>query len=330
MSDKSTLGGNEDLIVTAQQASDILRRDPLRIGISTRALFDLHVEHGIFKAEGVEAYAKFQRDNEDSEIPAGVGYPLVSRLLSLNPPSGDPFVEVILLSRNSPDLSLRALESARLHGLPIKHGSFTSGRALAPYLSAWKIDLFLTGDATDAQLAINGGTAGVHIADPCRPIFGPQSGEVRVAFDGDAVIFSDESDQIYKSSGLDSFLAHETEHKTDPMNLGPLGSFLKKLSYLRSAHMGADGASKVRIAVVTARNAPAHARVVHTLRSWGTPADEAHFVGRNAKGPILAAFGAHIFFDDQVAHLKGAESLVPVAFVPGPHNADDPVIPAGK
>ncbi|MGV8856356.1 MAG: 5'-nucleotidase, partial [Devosia sp.] len=266
MSDKSAMKiVEEDGSVSTEKAVEILRLDPLRIGVSTRALFDLHVEHGIFKEKGVTAYAQYQRDNENNEISAGVGYPLVSRLLSLNPPWGDPFVEVILLSRNSPDLSLRALESARLHGLPIKHGSFTSGRALAPYLSAWKIDLFLTGDAMDAQLAINGGAAGVHIADPSRPIFGPQSGEVRVAFDGDAVIFSDESDQIYKSSGLETFLAHEVEHKTDPMKLGPLGNFLKKLSYLRSAHMGADGASKVRIAVVTARNAPAHARVVQSL-----------------------------------------------------------------
>lgn len=312
------------------EAGELLRKDPIRIGISSRALFELSAEHALFKDEGVDEYAAYQREHEGQLLSPGVGFPLVSRLLSLNPNEGLPFVEVILLSRNSPDLSLRALESARVHGLAIKHGSFTSGRPLAPYLSVWKIDLFLTGSAMDAQLAVNSGLGAVHLTDPSHPSQGPQTGEVRVAFDGDAVIFSDESDKIFVRSGLKSFLDHEVEHATEAMAPGPLGAFLKKLSLLRARYMGADGASKVRIAVVTARNAPAHARVVHTLREWGTPADEVHFVGRNTKGPFLAAFGAHIFFDDQVSHIRGAEGLVPSAHVPGPHHENEPVLPAAE
>jgi len=156
-----------------------------------------------------------------------------------------------------------------------------------------------------------------------------QEDEVRIAFDGDAVVFSPESDEIYKEQGLQAFLKHERDNAKKPMAGGPFGEFLKKLSILRHIYMNEEGFSRVRIAIVTARNAPAHARVVHTLREWGTPADEAHFVGTRAKGPILKAFGAHIFFDDQERHVLGASAVVPAGHVPGPHSPDNPVIPAG-
>jgi len=153
--------------------------------------------------------------------------------------------------------------------------------------------------------------------------------EVRIAFDGDAVVFSPESDLIYKEKGLKAFFEHERENAKKPMQAGPFGNFLKKLSKLREAHLYEPGVSKVRIGIVTARNAPAHERVVHTLRAWGTPADEAHFVGPNSKAPILDAMGAHIFFDDQEKHVLGAASVVPSGHVPGPHSPDKPIIPAG-
>ena len=152
--------------------------------------------------------------------------------------------------------------------------------------------------------------------------------EVRIAFDGDAVVFSSESDEVYKRHGLQAFLDHERQNATLPMAGGPFGTFLKKLSLLRELYLKEDGVSSVRIAIVTARNAPAHARVVHTLRAWGTPADEAHFVGSRPKAPILKAFGAHIFFDDQEKHVLGASVVVPSGHVPGPHPAAEPVIPA--
>jgi 5'-nucleotidase len=153
--------------------------------------------------------------------------------------------------------------------------------------------------------------------------------EVRIALDGDAVVFSPESDEIYKKQGLAAFLKNEQENATKAMERGPFGNFLNKLSLLRSIYMNEEGASRVRVAIVTARNAPAHERVIRTLRAWGTPADEAHFVGTRDKAPILKAFGAHIFFDDQEKHVVGASSVVPAGLVPGPHSPDKPVIPAG-
>ncbi len=152
--------------------------------------------------------------------------------------------------------------------------------------------------------------------------------EVRIAFDGDAVVFSPESDELYKKHGLQAFLQHEQDNATKTMAGGPFGNFLKKLSLLRDIYLNEDGVSRVRVAIVTARNAPAHERVIHTLRAWGTPADEAHFVGVWEKAPILKAFGAHIFFDDQEKHVLGASSVVPAGHVPGPHTPEHLVIPA--
>ncbi len=307
-----------------------LEKHPLRIGISTRALFDLEDEHQIYEQQGVQAYVDHQRDREDELLKKGSGFQVVERLLRLNEDKSLPFVEVILMSRNSPDLSLRAFNSIQEFGLDIKLGSFTSGRPLAPFVTSWGIDLFLSGNTSDVQGAVNAGAAGARLGLP--PQIGEVDGdadEVRIAFDGDAVVFSPESDLIYKEKGLKAFFEHEQKNAKNPMSAGPFGEFLKKLSKLREVHVFEPGVSKVRIGIVTARNAPAHERVVHTLRAWGTPADEAHFVGSKNKAPILSAMGAHIFFDDQEKHVLGAASVVPSGHVPGPHSSDDPVIPAG-
>lgn len=303
---------------------------PLRIGISTRALFDLEAEHKVFEEGGVNAYVKLQREREDIFLGKGSGFQVVERLLNLNKEKSSPFVEVILMSRNSPDLSLRAFNSIQNFGLDIKLGSFTSGRALGPFVPAWNLDLFLSNEVKDVQSAVSAGTAAARLVrPPDREKDGGPDDEVRIAFDGDAVVFSAASDQIYKEHGLQAFFEHEQENAKNPMEVGPFGSFLKKLSKLRELHLYEPEVSKVRIGIVTARNAPAHERVVHTLRAWGTPADEAHFVGANSKAPILDAMGAHIFFDDQEKHILGAATLVPSGHVPGPHSADAPIIPAG-
>ena len=302
---------------------------PLRVGISTRALFDLEEEHRRFEAEGVQAYARMQLEREDVIIGKGTGFDVVERLLALNEAGQRPYVEVILLSQNSPDLSLRAFKSIDHYGLAIKTGSFTSGRSLAPYVPAWSVDLFLSNADADVKGATAGGAAAARLGvapkqrDEIRP------GEVRVAFDGDAVVFGPESDAIYKEGGLSAFLAHEAANAGNPMARGPFGKFLHKLSALRRVYLDEGNVSRVRIALVTARNAPAHERVVRTLRAWGTPADEAHFVGSRDKAPILKAFGAHIFFDDQEKHVLGAAAVVPAGHVPGPHDPATPVIPAG-
>jgi 5'-nucleotidase len=308
---------------------ELLRKAPLRIGISTRALFNLEEEHAVFEKEGVKAYSKLQRERESKLIAKGTGFEVVDRLLKLNEPEQDPYVEVMLLSQNSPELSLRAFNSIKEYGLAIKTGSFTSGRSLGPFISAWEVDLFLSNQHDDVQAAISAGAAAARLGLVPKERQEMEEDEVRIALDGDAVVFSPQSDEMYKREGLSAFLKHEQENATKAMELGPFGNFLKKLSLLRVIYMNDDGVSKVRVAIVTARNAPAHERVIHTLRAWGTPADEAHFVGKRDKAPILRAFGAHIFFDDQEKHVVGASSVVPAGLVPGPHSPDQPVIPAG-
>lgn len=328
MATQEISGNSIELDVNSDPAT-ALRSDPLRIGISTRALFDLEEEHHVFTSAGVKAYALMQLEREDTILRKGTGFEVVERLLALNEPGALPFVEVILLSRNSPDLSLRAFKAINLYELAIKTGSFTSGRSLAPFIPAWGIDLFLSNEDADVQGAVSGGAAAARLG--IVPEVGDETpaGEVRIAFDGDAVVFGPESDAVYKEHGLEAFLAHEVKNAANPMTRGPFGNFLHKLSALRRVFLTDADVSKVRIALVTARNAPAHERVVRTLRAWGTPADEAHFVGSRAKAPILKALGAHIFFDDQEKHVLGASTVVPSGHVPGPHDPAEPVIPAG-
>ena len=302
---------------------------PLLVGVSTRALFQLEEENRVFETEGWIAYEELQLEREQAILEPGAAFDVVRRLLALNDKAGCDNVEVILLSKNSPNLSLRALNSAEKLGIQVKRGSFTSGRAVAPYVAAWGIDLFLSNDGSDVRAAVDGGTAAARLGAAPARLSEVSDDEVRIAFDGDAVVFSPESDRIYTEQGLEAFLDHERRNALIPMKSGPFGKFLHKLAVLRKKFMRADGTSRVRIAIVTARNAPAHERVVHTLRAWGTPADEAHFVGRHEKAPFLKAFGAHIFFDDQESHVLGAGSVVTAGLVPGPHSPDKAIIPAG-
>lgn len=182
---------------------DELRRKPLRVGISTRALFDLEAEHKVFVQKGVAAYAKLQRERENSLVAKGSGFKVVEKLLRMNEGDSKPYVEVILLSKNSPDLSLRAFNSIQNYGLNIKHGSFTSGRTLAPFIPSWEIDLFLSNDSADVQAAVTAGTAAARLGNPPDVDRGVDyDDEVRIAFDGDAVVFSPESDLVYKEKGL--------------------------------------------------------------------------------------------------------------------------------
>lgn len=314
------------------EAADTIvdENSPLVIGVSTRALFDLEEEHSVFQDQGVDAYAQCQLEREDVVLRPGAAFQVIKRLLALNNVGSRELVEVIFLSKNSPDLSLRAFRSAQDHGLGIRRGSFTTGRSVAPYVQAWGIDLFLSNDDADVRAAVGAGTAAARLCRHPAVVEDAPGGEVRIALDGDAVVFSQESDEIYKAHGLDAFLEHEKANATVPMKRGPFGKFLHKLARLRDAVTDENGRSKVRIAIVTARDAPAHERVIHTLRAWGTPADEAHFVGVHNKAPILKAFGAHIFFDDQEKHVLGASPFVASGLVPGPHDPAQPVIPASK
>ena len=317
------------MAVTIDELKARLRASPLRIGISTRALFDLEEEHKVFEEQGVHAYVALQHEREGDLIRKGTAFEVVDRLLRLNEPDSEPYVQIVVLSRNSPDLSLRAFKSIEHHGLPVVTGSFTSGAPIGPYIPAWDIDLFLSNDHHDVKSAIEAKCAAARLGKVPEKVQFKSNDEVRIAFDGDAVVFSEASDRIFTEQGLAAFRVHEQKNAQKPMEGGPFGEFLKKLSTLRAIYMGADGVSKVRIGIVTARDSAAHARVIHTLRAWGTPADEAHFVGRWKKAPILEAFGAHIFFDDQEKHVLGAADVVPAGHVPGPHTPGKPVIPAG-
>jgi 5'-nucleotidase len=308
---------------------DLMRKYPLRIGISTRSLFDLEKEDRVFKEKGVHAYIELQHEQESELIKKGSGFELVKRLLNLNEQDLDPFVQVIVLSKNSPDLSIRAFRSIEEYGLPILQGSFTSGRSLAPYVKSWDLDLFLSNDSSDVKAVYDAGVASAHLGEVPVLATEMEDEEVRIAFDGDSVIFSPESDLVYKSSGLAAFREHEIAKSHEPMSGGPLGQFLKKLSILRKIFLEPNNISKVRIGLVTARDRIAHERVINTLRAWDTPVDEAHFVGRWKKSPILNAFRAHIFFDDQRQHVLDAAPTVPSAKVPGPHDGSPVLLPAG-
>lgn len=288
--------------------------DKLVIGISSRALFDLERENSIFENEGVTAYARYQMEHENEPLAAGTAFPLVRALLELNTAiPGRRLVEVVVISRNSPDTGLRAFNAIEAHKLDITRAAFTGGAPIAPYLQAFKVDLFLSRDALDVQAAIDGGVAAAQLYDAPLAYQAPQK-QIRIAFDGDAVLFSPESEQIYKRKGLDAFIRHERKNRHKTMAEGPFAKLLLRLSEIQ--HHFPPGESPVRIAIVTARNSPAHTRVIHTLRTWKVAIDEAFFLGGLPKDMVLHAFGAHMFFDDQESHVERAAALVPAGRVP--------------
>lgn len=297
--------------------------DCLVIGISSRALFDLELENQIFEEQGVQAYSDYQREHEDVVLNPGTAFPLVQGLLSLNEklPAGRRAVEVVVMSRNSADLSLRIFNSIEHHGLDISRAAFTRGRSLADYLEAFSIDLFLSRSAPDVQNAIDAGFAAAQIYNPPDEAATPSTEMIRIAFDADAVIFSEESERIFKEQGIDAFVTHERDNARLPLNAGPFARLLMSLSLLQRQFDSEN--SPIRIAIVTARNSPAHERIVRTLREWGVRIDEAFFLGGVPKDSVLKAFGAHIFFDDQERYLDTASKVVAAGHVP--YRSDSPL-----
>ncbi len=288
--------------------------DKLVIGISSRALFDLEEENALFQSQGVAAYEQYQRDHENTPPKPGTAFPLVQALLGLNALlPGRRLIEVVIISRNTPDTGLRAFNAIEQAGLDITRAAFTGGEAVSRYLAAFKVDLFLSKEASDVQAAIDSGVAAAQLYQPPEG-YAPPTRQIRIAFDGDAVLFSPESERIFKTQGLDAFIAHEQAHRLDAMAEGPFARLLLALSTIQRQFPA--GQCPVRIAIVTARNSPAHARVVHTLRDWGVTVDEAFFLGGLPKHQVLQAFGAHMFFDDQESHVAGAARVVPAGIVP--------------
>lgn len=288
----------------------------LVIGISSRALFNLEHEDHIFQHEGLDKYSQYQIEHENDILQPGAGFPLVQAILRLNAlVTGKRKSEVVLMSRNNADTSLRIFNSIKHHDLDISRAALTSGASLAPYLKAYAVDLFLSATEADVQAAVDAGIAAALLYEPPQH-FNPHTDQLRIAFDGDAVLFSEESEQIYQEQGLEAFLQHEEDNAKKPLPEGPFAKLLRTLSFLQSESK--QEPPPIRTALVTSRNSPAHERVIRTLRVWGVRIDEMFFMGGVSKTAILDAFGAHMFFDDQPVHLQGAASVVPSARVPYP------------
>jgi len=301
--------------------------DPLIVAISSRTLFDLEDSHALFEREGLDAYAAFQRSHEDDLLQPGIAFPLVRKLLGLNdgsPPEA-PRVEVILISRNSADTGLRIFNSIAHHGLAIKRAAFSNGAPPFPYIRPFGADLFLSTHGEDVRNALAAGVAAATLLpgallSPRAPHHRPD--QLRIAFDGDAVIFGDESERVSREGGLAAFSEHERSHAGEPLSGGPFRGFLDALHRLQAAFPTGEDAP-IRTALVTARSVPAHERVIRTLREWGIRLDEALFLGGRSKGPFLEAFGADIFFDDSEHNIESARGLVTAGHVP--HGVANPV-----
>jgi 5'-nucleotidase len=292
----------------------------LTVAITARALFDLEAGHALFEREGLAAYAQHQRATEDEVLERGIAFTLVKKLLGLNEgaPEDAPRVEVVLLSRNSSDTGLRIFNSIEHYGLKISRAVFTSGAPTTPYLQPFNAQLFLSANPVSVREALRDGAAAATVLPAKAPA--QVHDQLRIAFDGDAVIFGDESERVSQSSGIAAFHAHESDRAHEPLSGGPFRGFLAALHDLQGAFPVED--SPIRTALVTARSAPAHKRVILTLREWGVRLDEALFLGGRDKGPFLEAFGADIFFDDSTQNIENARRHVAAGHVP--HGVSNP------
>ena len=287
----------------------------LTVAVSSSALFDLTESDSIYQNEGLEAYRRYQIQHEEQVLEPGEGFLLVKKLLSLNDQLGDSPVEVILLSRNSADTGLRVFNSIEAHKLNITRAAFCSGDSPYKYIRAFGSDLFLSTNAEDVRQALEQQVAaatliGSTVAGNRRRF----SNQLKIAFDGDSVLFSDEAERVFQESGLDAFSRSEASSAEEPLEGGPFKNFLFALHKLQQQF--SDDDLPIRTALVTSRGAPAHERVIKTLRHWDIRLDESLFLGGRDKGEFLKSFEADIFFDDQAVHCENASSHVASGHVP--------------
>ena len=294
----------------------------LVIAVSSSALFNLSESNQIYLDHGVSAYRDHQEDNIDLPFPRGVAFPFIRRFLSINQsfPKQLP-VEVVLLSRNSPETGLRIFRSIKHYGLDITRAAFMAGGAPHKYLPAFNASLFLTANESDVQGAIDENyPAGVVL--PSKVFDDESDKELRVAFDFDGVIADDEAESVFKkNNNLDEFQLHETEKMAVPHQPGPLADLFKKLSFMQKLEERCQKEDPhyqkiLRISIVTARNAPSHERVVTTLKDWGVSVDEAFFLGGMEKSRVLTILKPHMFFDDQRSHLVAPNEDLPMVHIP--------------
>lgn len=291
----------------------------LVVAVSSSALFDLSESDKVYNECGLQEYRRYQEQNIDVPLGKGVAFPFVKRLLSLNEafPIEQP-VEVVLLSRNSPETGLRVFRTIKHYGLDISRASFFSGESPYKYLPAFNASLFLSASERDVKNACDAGYAAGRVLDS-EVMDDVQDQELRIAFDFDGVIADDDSEKIYQEHGLQAFHKHEAATKK-PLDPGPLADLLIKISNLQRLEMermdeDAEYHRKLKISIVTARNAPAHERVVNTLKSWGVEVTEAFFLGGISKDRVLEIMRPHIFFDDQMSHLDHLRN-VPAVHIP--------------
>tara|TARA_B100000965_G_C19516346_1_gene724386 strand:- start:54 stop:950 length:897 start_codon:yes stop_codon:yes gene_type:complete len=290
-----------------------MEKSKLVIGISSRALFDLDDSHKIFEKEGVDAYKEHQILNEDKILNPGNAFGLVKKILDINNlyESNDR-VEVILLSRNSADTGLRVFNSIEAHNLDITRAVFCGGESPHKYVKDFNIDLFLSSSDEDVRMAIESNVASATIISG-NSNFKQDSHLLKIAFDGDAVIFSDESEKVFHEKGMSAFIKNEIKGHNS-LEPGPMKPFLMELNKLQGEFSLED--CPIRTALVTARSAPTHKRVIKTLREWGVRIDESLFLGGMSKEDFLRSFQADIFFDDQLKNIVDASGKITSAHVP--------------
>lgn len=295
--------------------------EKLVVAVASSALFDLSESDAVFCNEGLVAYRAHQREREDVVLECGVAFPFVRRLLGLNKPDiGEEPVEVILLSQNDPDTGLRVMNSIENHGLPISRAAFVRGRDPFRYVDAFNACLFLSANPENVRAAVEHGLpAGCVMA--ATYIDDPHDGELRIAFDFDGVVVDDEAERVFQIQGLEAFQSSEAAKALQAHNPGPLGRLFQEIGRIHQREVEREASepgyvSSVRVAIVTSRNAPAHKRVVTTLRAWGIEIDETFFLGGMDKSRVLSEFRPHLFFDDQMAHVGSAAGVVPSVHVP--------------
>jgi 5'-nucleotidase len=289
--------------------------DKLVVAISSRALFDFEEENRVFETGDLAQYEALQRSRLETPAKPGVAFGLIRKLLALN--AGEQRVEVVILSRSDPISGLRAFHSCREHGLAIERGVFTRGRSPFAYLKPLRASLFLSANPDDVRDALAAGFPAARVLPETPRAASRYADEIRIAFDGDAVLFSDEAERIFQSEGLGAFVGHETQKKDSPLPGGPLKPLLAALNKLQ--RIADDNESKspmhIRTALVTARSAPAHERAIRTLMAWDIEIDEAMFLGGLDKGEFLREFEPDFFFDDQIRHCESARVVTATGHV---------------
>ncbi len=283
----------------------------LVVAISSRALFDFEEENKVFEQSDDRAYMKLQLERLEAPAKPGVAFSLVKKLLAFND-ANTQRVEVVILSRNDPVSGMRVFRSAQHYGLPIQRGSFTRGQSPWRYLKPLNANLFLSTHLSDVRAALDAGVPAAQVYPNSAHASEAHPHEVRIAFDGDAVLFSDEAERVFQAEGLSAFQAHEHAKASQPLSAGPFKPLLTALHRLQQE---STPAIRIRTALVTARSAPAHERAIRTLMEWNIEVDEAMFLGGLPKGEFLKEFEPDFFFDDQTGHIESASQHVPAGHV---------------